>query len=118
MKKMKKLVMFLLLTGILCGLCGCKEEAYEKEIVIRSFDADEYADVDFTLENEDLLFQMDPATTIFTVTQKSTGKVGLRAHRIASPPLLPARLMRQTTLWPMQQVSVSYSPPSYWSIRP
>lgn len=75
MKKMKKLVMFLLLTGILCGLCGCKEETYEKEILIRSFDADEYADVDFTLENDDLLFQMDPTTTIFTVTQKSTGKV-------------------------------------------
>ena len=30
---------------------------------------------DFSLENDDLLFVMDPATTNFSVTQKSTGKV-------------------------------------------
>ncbi len=72
MKKFSKLLIFLLLAGM---LSGCAEEVVEKEIVLREYDEEEYAGVDFTLESDDLLFEMDPATTQFTVTQKSTGKV-------------------------------------------
>ncbi len=72
MKKLSKLLVFLLLAGV---LSGCAEEAEEKEIVLREYDEEEYAGVDFTLENDDLLFEFDKATTQFTVTQKSTGKV-------------------------------------------
>ncbi|MBQ3028259.1 MAG: hypothetical protein IJD26_04210, partial [Lachnospiraceae bacterium] len=72
MKKFSKLLMFLLLAGV---LSGCAEEVVEEELVLREYTEAEYADVDFTLESDELLFTMDKATTQFTVTQKSTGKV-------------------------------------------
>ena len=72
MKKFSKLLIFLLLAGV---LSGCAEEKVEKEIVLREYDEEEYAGTEFKLESNDLLFEMDKATTQFTVTQKSTGKV-------------------------------------------
>lgn len=72
MKKLGKLLVFLLLAGV---LFGCKEEEEQKEIELREYDAEAYAGMDFTLESDDLLFELDPDTTQFTVTQKSNGKV-------------------------------------------
>lgn len=72
MKKFSKLLMFLLLAGV---LSGCAEEVVEEELVLREYKEAEYADVDFTLESDELLFTMDKATTQFTVKQKSTDKV-------------------------------------------
>ena len=72
MKKLAKLLVFLLLAGV---LSGCTEVVEEKEIEIRAYDEDEYAGIDFKLENDDLVFELDQTTTQFTVTQKSTGKV-------------------------------------------
>ncbi len=72
MKKFSKLLMFLLLAGV---LSGCAEEVEEKELVLREYKEADYAGVDFKLESDDLLFELDKATTQFTVTQKSTGKV-------------------------------------------
>jgi len=71
-KKFSKLLMFLLLAGV---LSGCAEEVVEKELVLREYSEDEYSGVDFRLESEDLIFELDKATTQFTVTQKSTKKV-------------------------------------------
>lgn len=72
MKKFSKLLIFLLLAG---ALSGCAKETEEKEIVLREYKEKDYEGVDFTMESDDLLFALDPATTQFTVTQKSTGKV-------------------------------------------
>lgn len=72
MKKFGKLFVFLLLAGT---LFGCKKEVEEKEIVWYSYSASDYEGKDLTLENDDLLFELDHATTHFTVTQKSNGKV-------------------------------------------
>ena len=72
MKKFIKLLGFLLLAG---ALAGCTEETVEKEIELREYDEEAYAGMDFRLESEDLIFELDKATTQFTVTQKSTGKV-------------------------------------------
>ena len=72
MKKLAKLLVFLLLAGV---LSGCSEETVEKEIELRAYKAADYEGIDFTMESDDLLFALDPATTTFTVTQKSTGKV-------------------------------------------
>ncbi len=50
-----------------------------KNVKERDFEFYEYAaekqPESYTLENDDLLFVLDPATTAFTVTQKKTGKV-------------------------------------------
>ena len=72
MKKLAKLLVFLLLAGV---FAGCTEEVEEVEIPIREYLEEEYADKEFKLENDDLLFELDKTTTQFTVTQKSTGKV-------------------------------------------
>ncbi len=72
MKKLVKFLGFLLLAG---ALAGCTEEVVEKEIEIREYKEDDYAGMEFKLESEDLIFELDKATTQFTVTQKSTGKV-------------------------------------------
>ena len=72
MKKLVKLLGFLLLAG---ALAGCTEETVEKEIELREYKEADYAGIDFRLESEDLIFELDKATTQFTVTQKSTGKV-------------------------------------------
>ena len=72
MKKFVKLLGFLLLAG---ALAGCTEETVEKEIELREYKEADYAGMDFKLESEDLIFELDKATTQFTVTQKSTGKV-------------------------------------------
>lgn len=72
MKKFSKLLMFLLLAGV---LSGCAEEVVEEELVLYEYSEDEYSDVEFKLESDDLVFELDKATTQFTVTQKSTGKV-------------------------------------------
>lgn len=72
MKKLAKLLVFLLLAGV---FAGCTEVVEEVEIPIREYREEEYADMEFKLENDDLIFELDKATTQFTVTQKSTGKV-------------------------------------------
>lgn len=72
MKKFSKLLIFLLLAGV---LSGCAKEVEEKEIVLREYKEADYEGIDFTMESDDLLFELDKATTRFTVTQKSTGKV-------------------------------------------
>lgn len=72
MKKLARLLVFLLLAGV---LSGCKKNAVEEEIEIRYFNAADYEGIEFTMESDDLLFALDKATTQFTVTQKSTGKV-------------------------------------------
>ncbi|MBP3618629.1 MAG: hypothetical protein J6J38_11385 [Lachnospiraceae bacterium] len=72
MKKLAKLLVFLLLAGV---FAGCTEEVVEVEIPIREYREEEYANKEFKLENDDLIFELDKATTQFTVTQKSTGKV-------------------------------------------
>lgn len=72
MKKFSKLLIFLLLAGV---LSGCAKEVAEEEIVLYEYDAEAYEGIDFTMENDDLLFVLDKDTTQFTVTQKSTGKV-------------------------------------------
>lgn len=74
MKKFVKFLVFLLLAGT---LCGCSEEEEQKEIVIRSYDADAYKAEDFVLENNYLKFELDPATTHIKITDKSNGKVWL-----------------------------------------
>ena len=72
MKKLAKLLVFLLLAGV---FAGCAEETVEEEIEVRAYKESEYEGMEFKLENEELLFELDKATTQFTVTQKSTGKV-------------------------------------------
>ena len=72
MKKLAKLLLFLLLAGV---LSACDKEAVEEEIEVRYYKAADYEGMDFTMESDDLLFQLDKDTTTFTVTQKSTGKV-------------------------------------------
>ncbi len=72
MKKLARLLVFLLLAGV---LSGCAEEAVEKEIEVRTYVAADYEGKEFTMESDDLLFALDKDTTQFTVTQKSTGKV-------------------------------------------
>ena len=47
MKKLAKLLVFLLLAGV---LSGCTEVVEEKEIEIRAYDEEEYAGIDFKLE--------------------------------------------------------------------
>jgi len=71
-KKLAKLLVFLLLAGV---FSGCAEETVEEEIEVRAYKESEYEGMEFKLENEELLFELDKATTQFTVTQKSTGKV-------------------------------------------
>ncbi len=72
MKRIGKWLVFLLLAGV---LCGCSKEEEKKEITIRSYDAELHAGKEYILENDDLKLQFNPATTYFTLTQKSTGKV-------------------------------------------
>lgn len=72
MKKLAKLLVFLLLAGV---FAGCAEETVEEEIEVRYYKESEYEGMEFKLETDDLLFELDKATTQFTVTQKSTGKV-------------------------------------------
>lgn len=72
MKKLARLLVFLLLAGV---LAGCTEEAVEEEIAIRYYTAADYEGTEFKMESDDLLFELDKDTTQFTVTQKSTGKV-------------------------------------------
>ena len=72
MKKLAKLLVFLLLAGV---FAGCTEEVVEVEIPIREYREEEYANKEFKLENDDLIFELDKATTQFTVTKTSTGKV-------------------------------------------
>lgn len=68
MKKISRLLVFLLLAGV---LFGCKKEEEQKEILLREYDEDDYKGMDFTLESDELLFEFDPETTQFTVTQKN-----------------------------------------------
>lgn len=72
MKKFSKLLLFLLLAGV---FSGCAKTEEQKEIVIREYNEEDYAGVEFKLENEQVLFELDPATTQFTITLKETGKV-------------------------------------------
>ncbi len=93
MKKFIKLLGFLLLAG---ALAGCTEETVEKEIPLREYDEEAYAGMDFRLESEDLVFELDKATTQFTVTQKSTGKVWYsNPTDAASDPIADAASKRQ-----------------------
>lgn len=72
MKKLAKLLLFLLLAGV---LSACNAEEVEKEIEVRYYNATDYEGMEFKMESDDLLFELDKDTTMFTVTQKSTGKV-------------------------------------------
>ncbi len=72
MKKLTKLLLFLLLAGV---LSSCKKEEVQEEIAIRYYNEADYEGKEFKMESSDLLFELDKATTTFTVTQKSTGKV-------------------------------------------
>ncbi|MBQ8799101.1 MAG: hypothetical protein IJZ55_06010 [Lachnospiraceae bacterium] len=72
MKKFTKLLVFLLMVGV---LSGCAEEAVEEEIELYTYKEADYAGTEFKMESDDLLFELDKATTQFTVTKKSTGKV-------------------------------------------
>lgn len=72
MKKFSKLLLFLLLAGV---FSGCAKTEEEKEIVLYEYKAADYEGVEFKLENDKLLFELDPATTQFKVTVKETGKV-------------------------------------------
>lgn len=72
MKKFSKLLLFLLLAGV---FSGCAKTEEEKEIVLYEYNAADYEGVEFKLENDKLLFELDHATTQFTVTFKETGKV-------------------------------------------
>lgn len=72
MKKLTRLLGFLLLAGM---LSACADDAVVEEIAIRTYKASEYEGMEFKMESDDLLFELDKETTMFTVTQKSTGKV-------------------------------------------
>ncbi len=72
MKKFSKLLVFLLLAGV---FSGCAKTEEEKEIVLYEYNAADYEGVEFKLENDKLLFELDHATTQFKVTFKETGKV-------------------------------------------
>lgn len=72
MKRIGKMLVFLLLAG---SLCACSEEDEVTEVTVRSYDETVHGAKEYKMENDDLVFELDPATTYFTVTQKSTGKV-------------------------------------------
>ena len=72
MKKLTKLLLFLLLAGV---LSACNAEEVEEEIEVRYYNAADYEGMEFKMESDDLLFELDKDTTQFTVKQKSTGKV-------------------------------------------
>jgi len=71
-KKLSKLLLFLLLAGV---LASCKKEEVQEEIGINYYHAADYEGKEFKMESNDLIFKLDKSTTAFTVTQKSTGKV-------------------------------------------
>ncbi len=72
MKRIGKWLVFLLLAG---SLCACSEEDNVTDVTIRSYDEKVHGAKEYIMENDDLRFELDPSTTYFTVTQKSTGKV-------------------------------------------
>lgn len=72
MKRICKWLVFLLLAG---ALCGCSKEEEQESVPIRNYDAALHEGKEYILENNDLKFVFDPATTQFTLTQKNTGKV-------------------------------------------
>lgn len=72
MKRIGKWLVFLLLAG---SLCACSEEDNVTNVTIRSYDEKVHGAKEYIMENDDLRFELDPSTTYFTVTQKSTGKV-------------------------------------------
>lgn len=72
MKKLARLLVFLLLAGV---LSACTKEVVEEEIELRTYVATDYEGIEFTMESDDLIFALDKDTTQFTVTQKATGKV-------------------------------------------
>ena len=72
MKRIGKWLVFLLLAG---ALCGCAKEEEQEAVPVRNYDASLHEGKEYILENDDLKFEFDPATTQFTLTQKNTGKV-------------------------------------------
>lgn len=72
MKRIGKWLVFLLLAG---ALCGCAKEEEQEAVPVRNYDAALHEGKEYILENDDLKFEFDPATTQFTLTQKNTGKV-------------------------------------------
>lgn len=84
MQKMKKetkkkiigLTLLLAVVGAITALFllnpMAEEEQEEKKIEVRSYSGEETV---YTMENEDLLFQMDSMTTQFSITNKKTGNV-------------------------------------------
>lgn len=72
MKKFVKVLMLLLMTG---ALMGCEKVEEQKELEIRYHEEDAYKGMEFKLENDQLLLELDPDTTLFTVTDKSSGAV-------------------------------------------
>ena len=82
MKKLAKILMFLLMAGT---LMGCEKTEDVKDIEIREHLEGAYKDMEVKLENDQLLLEMDPETTLFTVTDKKTGAVWYSsAHDAAS----------------------------------
>ena len=64
--------LLIIVAGILVITLWTEEEEAEKIIQVNAYDGDE--DI-MTLESDTLLFELDPTTTQFTVTQKNTGEV-------------------------------------------
>lgn len=72
MKRIGKMLVFLLLAG---SLCACSEEDEVTDVKVRAYDEEVHGAKEYVMENDDLVFELDPETTYFTLTQKSTGKV-------------------------------------------
>ena len=63
---------YFLVTGVVIPLFDTSGEDVEEEIAIYGYVE---TGESYTLENDQLLFELDPATTHFSVTDKSSGKV-------------------------------------------
>lgn len=75
MKKSRFLSLLLALSlsaAALTGLTGCGEEVEEERIIIYGYEKDKS---EYVMENEHLMFVLDPETTQFSVTEKASGKV-------------------------------------------
>lgn len=70
MRQLKKIVILLMFVSLLSGCSKTEAETH----YIESY-AYMKSDSIYILENDNLIFEMDPSTTYFTVTDKSTGTI-------------------------------------------